>query len=133
MLIMAVGIEFGDERLVAALVGRLIVGKILVDVVADDGDEHRRVAVFSAQCLANLAAHRRHARLGKGHIAEVLAHVHLDRVVLKSQGAHLEVTHAHVLGQLTRHHALHSVLLFLGEHLLLGMQRGSYHQRGCYT
>ena len=119
VLVVAVGVQLADEGLVRALVGGLVVGKVLVDVVAHDGDEHRAVIIVLAQRLADVVAHALHPVLGEGHVAEVLAHVHLDGVVFQHERTHLQAAHAHVFGQLAGYHTLHSVLLFLGERLFL--------------
>ena len=85
MLVVAVGIQFGNERLVGALIGRLIIGKVLVDVVADDGDEHGIILVIAPKRLTYLTAHLFNTGLGKRHVTKVLADIHLDGVILKDQ------------------------------------------------
>ena len=83
VLVMAVGVQLADEGFVATFVGRLIVCKIVVNIIAHDGDEDGVVTIFGAQCLTDLAAHRRHTGLGERHVSEVLTHVHLNGVILK--------------------------------------------------
>ena len=135
VFVVAVGVQLADEGPVAALVGRLVVGKVLVDVVAHDSDQHGAVVILRAQSRTDFAAHLLHAGLGERHVAEVLTHVHLDGVVLDGQRTHLQLAHAHVVGQLTGNDALHGVLLFLGErrNLLLGLQRQYRRQTGSDT
>ena len=123
MLVMAVGVELADEGGMLALVGGLIVGKVLVDVVAHDGDEHRAMAIVAAQRFTDLVTHLLDALLGERHVAEVLTHVNLNGVVLNGDRTHLQVSHAHQLGQLAGNDALHGILLLLGERLFLGLQR----------
>ena len=125
--IVTVGIQFADEGVVAALIGWFIVGKVLVDVVANNGDEHG-VVVSDAECLADLVAHLLDAFLCERHVAEVLTDIHLDGVVLQHQGAHFQVSHAHVFGQFALHDALHDILLLLGERHFLCLH-GQGHRR----
>ena len=120
MLVMAVGIQLTDEGFMAALIGRLIVSKVIVDIIAHYGDEHGVVAIFGTQRLTDLVTHSSHPVLGERHVAEVLAHIHFHGVVLKGQRPHLKVADAHELGQLIGDNALHGILLLLGERLLLG-------------
>ena len=115
VLVVTVGIHLADESLVATLVGRFIVGKILVDVIAHDGDEHGAVTESGAQSITDLVAHLLNTRLGKRHVAEVLTHVHLHGVILDVHRPHFQVSHTHVFGQFAGYHALHGIQLFLGE------------------
>ena len=123
VLVVTVGVLFADEGGMLALVGGLIVGKVLVDVVAHNGDEHRAMAIVAAQRLTDLVAHLLDALLGERHVAEVLTHVNLNGVVLNGDRTHLQVTHAHQRRQLAGNDTLHGILLLLGERLFLGLQR----------
>ena len=126
MLVMAVGIELADEGLVRALVGGLIVGKVLVDVVTHDGEEHGIILIFAAQSPTDFAAHLFYPSLGERHVTEVLAHVHLDSVIFKGQRAHLQLAHPHVFGQFTSNNTLHGILLLLIENLGMSRQNDSH-------